>query len=53
VAKLVSLVDQFISHPDDTSWWKPVTTAYIASDPDSVYESILRRNKVRGERNLK
>jgi hypothetical protein len=53
VAKLVSLVDTFVAHPDDTAWWKPVTTAYIASDPESVYDSILRRNKMRGARDLK
>jgi hypothetical protein len=53
IKKLVSLVDQFVSHPDDTAWWKPVMTAYIASDPESVYDSILRRNRTRGQRNLK
>jgi hypothetical protein len=53
VAKLISLVDQFISHPDDTQWWKPIVTAYIQKDPQSVYDSILRRNRTRLERNKK
>jgi hypothetical protein len=52
VTRLLNLVDYFISHPDDTAWWKPIVDAYIATDPDSVYESILRRNKTRGDRNL-
>jgi len=52
VVKLLDLVDLFISHPDDTKWWQPVFDAYIATDPDSVYDSILRRNKTRGARTL-
>jgi hypothetical protein len=52
VERLLNLVDEFISHPDDTGWWRPVTDAYIARDADSVYESILRRNQSRKDRNL-
>ena len=50
--KLLNLVDFFVSHPDDTSWWKPTFDGYIAADPDSVYDGILRRNRTRGERDL-
>jgi hypothetical protein len=52
VARLLNLVDEFIAHPDDTGWWRPVTDAYIAHDADAVYESILRRNQSRKDRNL-
>ncbi|GET36580.1 eCIS core domain-containing protein [Microseira wollei] len=53
VGQLMNIVDLFISHPDDTQWWKPIFDAYIATDAESVYESILRRNKTRSSRNLK
>lgn len=53
VQQLMNLVDLFISHPDDSTWWKPIFDAYIAKDPESVYQGIIRRNKTREERNLK
>lgn len=52
VEQLMNIVDLFISHPDATQWWKAIFDAYIATDAESVYESILRRNKTRSGRNL-
>ncbi len=44
---LLDLVDLFISHPDDSTWWQPVMSSYIADHPAEVYHHILRRNETR------
>jgi Domain of unknown function (DUF4157) len=50
--RLLNLVDFFISHPDDTQWWKPIIDNQIATNPEPIYQSILRRNETRAKRKL-
>lgn len=50
VNDLLNLVDFFISHPDNSTWWKPVFDTVIAANPEPVYQSILRRNATRDNR---
>jgi hypothetical protein len=52
VDRLLNLVDFFISHPDDHAWWKQVIDAQVASNPEPIYQSILRRNETRSKRKL-
>ena len=53
VPDLLNLVDFFISHPDNSNWWKPIFDAEVANNPEPIYQSILRRNETRKNRNLK
>ncbi|MSP62432.1 MAG: DUF4157 domain-containing protein [Myxococcales bacterium] len=53
VLKLMNLVDMFLSHPDDTKWWKPIFDKYVASHEEEVLKHIRDRNGMRKERNLK
>ncbi len=51
--RLMNLVDEFVAHPADVSWWRPVMDAYVTQNAEVVYHSILRRNKTRADRDLK
>jgi hypothetical protein len=48
VRDLMDLVDLIISHPDDSSWWKAVTTAYVDKNHEEVARHIRERNATRG-----
>jgi hypothetical protein len=50
VNDLLNLVDFFISHPDNSSWWKPIFDAEVAKNPEPIFQSILRRNETRENR---
>ena len=51
--QLLNLVDFFISHPDASAWWKPIIDKQVASNPEPIFQSILRRNATRKKRDLK
>ena len=53
VERLMNLVDEFVAHPDDVAWWRPVLDTYVTTNSQVVYDSILRRNKTRSDRDLK
>ncbi|MBT9316652.1 HET-C-related protein [Leptothoe spongobia] len=50
VEDLMSLVDFFISHPDDTSWWRPILSSYVSANEPEVIKHIRQRNLTRGKR---
>lgn len=52
VTRLLNLVDEFVSHPDDTQWWKPVFDRHLenADNREAVFDSIRRRNSTRTAR---
>jgi hypothetical protein len=47
---LMAMVDYFIAHPDDTSWWKPIMEEYVNSHEEEVIKHIQARNQTREER---
>jgi hypothetical protein len=47
VTDLLNLVDLFISHPDDSTWWRTVMDRYVGAHPAEVYSHIRRRNATR------
>jgi hypothetical protein len=51
VQDLMALVDYFISHPADTSWWKPILTDYVNSNEEEIISHIRQRNRTREKRN--
>lgn len=50
MSQLLSLVDLFISHPADNSWWKAIVSNYVASNEQEVLNHIEARNKTRSNR---
>ena len=50
VEQLLNLVDFFLAHPDANGWWKPIFDKAIASNPEPIFQSILRRNATRSKR---
>ncbi len=44
---LMALVDYFIAHPEDTSWWKPILTEYVNNNEEEVINHIKQRNQTR------
>jgi hypothetical protein len=52
VGDLLNLVDFFISHPDNSAWWKSIFDAEVAKNPEAIFQSILRRNETRTKRKL-
>jgi len=42
--------DPIMAHPDDSQWWKTVTTTYVNANPDEVARHIRERNSTRGSR---
>jgi len=50
VKGMLNLADEFISHPDDVEWWKPVFSTYVGSHPDEVARHIRERNSTRALR---
>src|SRR5690606_16751970 len=51
VQDLMALVDYFISHPDDTTWWKPILSNYVNKHEAEVILHIQQRNQTRDKRN--
>lgn len=49
---LLALVDLFISHPDDSTWWQSIFDAYVRDHREDVMRSILRRNRTRANRHV-
>ena len=49
---LLNLVDFFIAHPDNSGWWKPIIDQQVATNPEPIFQSILRRNETRTKRKL-
>lgn len=47
---VTALVDLFISHPDDSSWWQPILQGYVNAHEAEVIAHIRARNKTRSER---
>lgn len=50
VKKLLDLADLFVSHPDDSTWWKGIFQGYIGAHEEEVVEHILARNKTGAQR---
>lgn len=50
--RLLNLVDLFISHPENNTWWKAILDQQVATNPEPIYQSILRRNATRSKRKL-
>jgi Domain of unknown function (DUF4157) len=50
--RLLDLVDYFLSHPDDNAWWKAIIDRQVATNPEPIFQSILRRNETRAKRKL-
>jgi hypothetical protein len=47
---LLELVDLFVSHPEDTTWWRGILGEYVEGHLDEVFADIEARNKTRGAR---
>lgn len=45
LGSLLNLADLFISHPNDSTWWRAVVSSYIAMHADEVTQHILARNR--------
>lgn len=41
---LCDLIDMFVSHPDDNSWWVSVVDDYVGQNAEEVHAHIRRRN---------
>ncbi len=52
VDRLLNLVDLFIAHPENNTWWKAIIDQQVATNPEPIYQSILRRNATRTKRKL-
>ncbi len=52
VDQLLNLVDFFIAHPDNNAWWKAIIDKQVATNPEPIFQSILRRNETRNKRKL-
>jgi hypothetical protein len=50
VLSMLNLADEFISHPDDSTWWRPVFSGYVGSHGDEIARHIRERNSMRAER---
>lgn len=50
VTDLLNLVDLYVSHPNDSSWWRTVMDTYVRAHSDEVYHHIQRRNGTRSYR---
>jgi Domain of unknown function (DUF4157)/Heterokaryon incompatibility protein Het-C len=48
--QLLSLVDLFISHPDDNAWWTTILQNYVAQHEAEVIAHIRARNQTRHHR---
>jgi len=44
LSSVFDLVDLFVSHPDDGSWWHNVVDSYVAANREEVHTHIRRRN---------
>ncbi len=48
--RMHDLVDLFISHPDDSTWWRTVMDNYVVSNEEEVFNHIRRRNATMANR---
>jgi hypothetical protein len=44
LTNLHNLLDLFVCHPEDSSWWFPVIDKYVGAHAEEVHAHILRRN---------
>ena len=50
VPDLLALVALFISHPEDSTWWRSILTSYVNAHEEEVINHIKARNLTRGNR---
>lgn len=49
-AGVLAMVDLFIAHPDDSTWWQPILTRYVNAHEVEVIRHIRARNRTREKR---
>ncbi len=50
LTKMHDLVDLFVSHPDDSTWWQTVVDNYVTANEEEVFGHIKARNKTLANR---
>ena len=48
--ELMAMVDLFIAHPDDSTWWRPILSSYVSAHEAEVIRHIRARNRTRASR---